>query len=354
MNPAVNRADFSKAFNYFFFTLKFVMVEDIVIRKSVNSLTDHEKKDFIEAILALKAKPGDFADTKYDEFVLWHARTMASPAGTDAFDYMRNLAHAGPIFLPWHREFLWRFEQALRHEVPGVFIPYWNWEEEAEHYGGRASEDYFKNSNVWRDDFMGGDGDPNDNDIVKTGPFKNWATVEVDQHTAVPIGNSFLTRTLGRDPYIALQAPELLSLPNQTDVYNALKYDFYDTPYWDRNSRGFRNALEGWIQPNLHNRVHVWVGGSMGLNTSPNDPIFFLNHCNVDRIWAIWQTLQVTEQYPLEINDRNNKRIDYYNIDDKFYYPTDEQDPRTIRMVLNHLNLRYTYEIPAVSVSEKL
>jgi len=27
----------------------------------------------------------------------------------------------------------------------------------------------------------------------------------------------------------------------------------------------------------------------MGPGTSPNDPIFFLHHCNIDRIWAGWQ-----------------------------------------------------------------
>src|SRR5205085_2080637 len=29
--------------------------------------------------------------------------------------------------------------------------------------------------------------------------------------------------------------------------------------------------------------------GTMMLPTSPNDPIFFLHHSNVDRLWAIWQ-----------------------------------------------------------------
>jgi tyrosinase len=38
----------------------------------------------------------------------------------------------------------------------------------------------------------------------------------------------------------------------------------------------------------LHNRVHVWVGGDMGPGTSPNDPVFYLNHCNTDRIWEAW------------------------------------------------------------------
>jgi len=34
--------------------------------------------------------------------------------------------------------------------------------------------------------------------------------------------------------------------------------------------------------------VHVWVGGDMGPGSSPNDPVFFLNHCNVDRVWEAW------------------------------------------------------------------
>jgi tyrosinase len=326
------------------------MAQDIIVRKSVNSLTDREKKDFIEAVLALKNKPGEFAQNKYDEFVLWHAKTMSSPAGTDAAAFMRNLAHAGPIFLPWHREFLYRFEQALGHEVPGVSIPYWNWEVDAEKPNLPPSFEDPKESAVWKDDFMGGDGDPDDDNIVKRGPLKGWVTVEVDQHTADPIGNSSLRRTLGRDPSLP---PELLSLPNQTDIYNALKYDFYDSPYWDRSSRGFRNALEGWIPPNIHNRVHLWVGGSMQLSTSPNDPVFFLHHCNIDRIWAIWQTLQVVEQYPRDppgIKDRNNKRIDYFNLNDKMFPWNDEPDAHTIKMVLNHSNLRYIYDVSALSL----
>ena len=39
----------------------------------------------------------------------------------------------------------------------------------------------------------------------------------------------------------------------------------------------------------LHNRVHLWVGGNMAPMTSPNDPVFFLHHCFVDKAWADWQ-----------------------------------------------------------------
>jgi Common central domain of tyrosinase len=57
--------------------------------------------------------------------------------------------------------------------------------------------------------------------------------------------------------------------------------------------------LEGWQPdpPGLHNRVHVFVGGDMAPASSPNDPVFFLNHCNVDRLWAAWQNKNPNAPY---------------------------------------------------------
>ena len=67
--------------------------------------------------------------------------------------------HRGPIFLPWHREFLRRFEKEL--QMP---MPYWKWEDEADPY----------KAGIWN--WLGGNGDPNE--IVRnfdTGKF--WVTV---------------------------------------------------------------------------------------------------------------------------------------------------------------------------------
>ena len=38
-----------------------------------------------------------------------------------------------------------------------------------------------------------------------------------------------------------------------------------------------------------HNAVHDWVGGSMIPYTSPNDPIFWFHHSQVDRLFYTWQ-----------------------------------------------------------------
>jgi tyrosinase len=89
----------------------------------------------------------------------------------------------------------------------------------------------------------------------------------------------------------------LATLPTEDDLKLAMNEIFYDTPNYDQTpfTVGFRNRLEGWITvrgdsrvktvgSQLHNRVHLWVGGNMALMTSPNDPVFFLHHCFVDKV----------------------------------------------------------------------
>lgn len=38
----------------------------------------------------------------------------------------------------------------------------------------------------------------------------------------------------------------------------------------------------------MNNRVHVWIGGDMLPSSSPNGPVFYLSHCNTDRLWEAW------------------------------------------------------------------
>jgi len=88
--------------------------------------------------------------------------------------------------------------------------------------------------------------------------------------------------------------PDPNALPRKAHTAAAAQQNPYDGSPWDVTSGGFRNLLEGWQNnpqlspPSLHNRVHVFVGGDMSPSTSPNDPVFYLNHCNVDRIWEAW------------------------------------------------------------------
>ena len=91
----------------------------------------------------------------------------------------------------------------------------------------------------------------------------------------------------------------------------------------------------------LHNRVHLWVGGNMTSDASPNDPVFFLNHAFVDKIWADWQLKMAKEADP-------DPTVHYvpaeagppgHNLNDKMY-PWDT----TPADVLDHKKLGYQYD----------
>lgn len=134
-------------------------------------------------------------------------------------------------FLPWHRDFLLKLEtqmQALKHNS---FIPYWDWTQD------RAIP-------AWMGSFL---------PVVSVLGRKN------------PI---HVRRSLGKHGRLPASA-EVNALVQHT----GLSYDEFTT------------LLEG-----FHNDVHNWVGGTMSnIMISPADPIFWMHHAQVDRIWSLWQ-----------------------------------------------------------------
>ena len=56
----------------------------------------------------------------------------------------------------------------------------------------------------------------------------------------------------------------------------------------------FQSAIEGAVHADVHNAV----GGDMATASSPTDPLFFLHHANLDRIFAKWQARHAGQQPP--------------------------------------------------------
>jgi tyrosinase len=326
-----------------------------------------ERKDFVDAVLALKKakSPYDPSFTYYDQFVQWHKEryTCHPDEGAPSMTAML-MVHGGPMFLPWHREFLRRFEYALR-DVSGkaLTVPYWDWTDP------ESVEPNNPNS-LFREDFMGGDGNPNEQYAVTTGPFKKGAwtlNVRPEGATWALSATGYLTRHLG--------LPQ--ALPTKTQEEAVLAAEEYDAPPYNVDSdkgESLRNALEGngagsamrcgsdgWMAwetdlgvtplagtgpATMHNVVHGWVGGplssgavrprirgTMLLPTSPNDPVFFLHHANVDRLWAAWQAAHTGKTYePKKGQDGNNA--------DTAMAPFAGVDPRRVENI-SHLGYRY-------------
>ncbi|MEW1695313.1 MULTISPECIES: tyrosinase family protein [unclassified Streptomyces] len=235
----------------------------MTVRKNQATLTADEKRRFVAALLELKRSG------RYDTFVTTHNAFIMSD--TDSGD---RVGHRSPSFLPWHRRYLIEFEQALRSVDPTVTLPYWDW-----------TTDRTSRSSLWAPDFLGGTGRARDGQVTD-GAFARvgdrWTiTVRVD-------GRDYLRRDLGAGGR---------QLPTRAEVDSVLAMETYDSAPWNSASDGFRNHLEGWRGVNLHNRVHVWVGGQMGTGVSPNDPVFWLHHAFIDKLWADWQARHPRSPY---------------------------------------------------------
>lgn len=56
------------------------------------------------------------------------------------------------------------------------------------------------------------------------------------------------------------------------------------------NYSAFQAYVDGFRAEGLHNAAHLSLGGDLSnLSHSPNDPVFFLLHGQLDRLWAAWQ-----------------------------------------------------------------
>lgn len=71
------------------------------------------------------------------------------------------------------------------------------------------------------------------------------------------------------------------------------------------------NTFNGFVKDlgHPHNEGHNWVGGVMSHPMhSPTDPLFYMHHANVDRIWSEWQSKQENaDKKPTKPSNADNK-----------------------------------------------
>jgi tyrosinase len=278
------------------------------IRQNAATFSGGFRQGYVEAMKKLKSTPSQLqppTNSRYDDYVLVHMLAMNSisfKAGKPKIidNNAINIgaqrdpmwAHERPLFIPWHRVFLRQFELDYQQAWGGFLgIPYWDWTVNAG-----------TNAVPWTDDFMGS-GLPQG--AVVSGPFAgaNQWKITLSQHTDGP---DYLVRGLGQGTK---------TLPTFVDEVRTLTALPYDAAGWNSQAQpSFRNALEGWYSasgsptPAMHNRAHTWVGGAddppgsgkgqMLWSDSPNDPVFYIHHSNIDRLWVVWQQMNTDTTYP--------------------------------------------------------
>lgn len=253
------------------------------VRRSAIDLTAQERDRFLEAVIRLKHRsaPGGPAGVSvYDQFVALHRAVMAVSSPELPSGSTVNFGHWDIGFCPWHRKYLREFEKALQAEVPGVTIPYWDW---TDHAGALST--------LFAPEFLGSlrQGAPGP---VTDGVLRNpvppadrpaWWPAGANGYAIHPVLEDGFGTTLARGSAGLSWPPTAQGIAQLEQLLVGQLPDAH--PFW-----AFWLVLEvGNSTTPTHNGGHNFVGGHMSQSFSPNDPVFWLHHSNVDRLWANWQ-----------------------------------------------------------------
>ncbi len=235
---------------------------------------------YAKAIVAMQAKPrSDSASWGWQAAVHgWHPSLAKPgellPSSALQAKFWNQCQHGSWYFLPWHRGYLGAFEQIVRAAVvklggPATWaLPYWD-----------------VNKPAWR----------------KLRP--EFCTAKLPDGSrnglfAMERRTGFQTGDVGIEAFgVALSG--LLVEPEfgggtagGAPGFGGPRTDFFHGP-------GVAGALEGQI----HNYIHGRVGGSGGFMSSFEqaglDPLFWLHHCNIDRLWEVWRSRDPQHKDPV-------------------------------------------------------
>jgi tyrosinase len=167
--------------------------------------------------------------------------------------YWAQCQHGSSFFLPWHRMYLLHFERIVATQIKALggpadwALPYWDYSSEP---AWRALPPGFRGHTL-------ADGSPNPLFVA-------------ERRGAANAGARFLQ---DRD----------------VDLEDALTADPETDGFFGGEQPGHSSGEFGQLEFTVHNRVHGRIGGLMGNpDFAALDPIFWLHHANIDRLWEVW------------------------------------------------------------------
>jgi tyrosinase len=229
----------------------------------------------------LKRKIADPTSWRYQAAIHEYSRTRDPlrkfldrlPSVSEQRRYWTQCQHNSWFFLPWHRWYLWYFEEIVGATIVKLggpanwALPYWN-------YSDSSNPDARRIPQAFVDTAMP-DGSPNALFVSERDFGNDGAAVGDDADVDLTC--------LEEPNYIADEAGGSPGFGGPETAFN--------------HGGGPFGALEGTPHGSMHVAVNGWLGG---FNTAGLDPLFWLHHCNIDRLWVVWRNRDASHIDPTE------------------------------------------------------
>lgn len=236
---------------------------------------------------------------------------------SDQAKYWKRCQHGSWFFLPWHRMYLGYFEEIVRAAIKKLggpsdewTLPYWNYSDTSNPKAMQLPPAFYAPKLP--------DGSP------------NALLVEA--------------RSAGMNSGGTLPA-----LPPSTDPADDVNINCLKDTKFTGGSGGAHPGFGGPVtkfqhgggtvgdlERVPHGSVHVAVGGDTGwmsaFDTAGLDPVFWMHHCNIDRLWEVWRHRDAHNTNPVD-KSWLNFSFDFHDADGKpvVLAPNDVVDPTTSR-----------------------
>lgn len=200
------------------------------------------------------------------------------PSKAEQKKFWMQCQHGSWYFIPWHRMYLHFFEQIVLSHVTNLGGP-----------------------NTW------------------ALPYWNYSASATAALLPAPFRNPTLAGGAPNPLYVSQRVPNAnagntIASSIATDISYCLTRTQF--PGGDSGgSAGFGGPITKFEHPggnagsteNIpHGSMHMAVGGLTGwmgaFNTAPLDPIFWLHHCNIDRLWEVWLKRDPSHSNPTTSN----------------------------------------------------
>ena len=245
------------------------MVPPVRVRRDIWSLEGEQTWHPITHAYALAIAQMQSRDATDPTSLEYQAQIHGMPDFGQPDAFRGQCQHQCWFFLPWHRLYLHWFDQTVLATVrahPDIddetkeawALPYWN-------YG------------------------PGGQRATLPEAFRQTAHPDdPDRPNPLFVGNrnAFINNGEELDPLVTNPAAALaetaFSLARPAGGFGGAATGF-------NHLRDDPNRFPGMVEQTPHNDVHSEVGGLMGgFDTAGLDPVFWMHHANIDRLWTVW------------------------------------------------------------------
>jgi len=260
------------------------------IRKNFYDLTDDEVRNLCRAVGYMRNEISVRSPLQWDNYAQQHALHCSESSA----QYPQ--VHWGWNFLPWHRGYIFFLERILANILSTQFnvdgstfaFPYWDWIQHKEIPNTRLRKELGLASPLWGYDRTQENMVNNDN----LG-FDNLALFDGNRGPSIEKPEMSPQNEVSQDSKDHVE---------ETIFYMGQDYVNYmlSVPFEQFAGRpGIDRSNQGLLEQGPHNDGHDWVGTRFGINRNMGklryaalDPIFFMHHANIDRIWSLYRQPQ--------------------------------------------------------------